>query len=620
MSGVFGVVLSKSQTKSLEPSRICCLADKMATAMAHRPWYMTDHLVDEPANLALGRIGIGIFNKGPQPIWNANRTVALVMAGEFYNRNQLDVDAPDDERLALALYERLGNNFASQLNGAFIIAIWDKNRHQLIVTNDRFGLYPLFYSCKGDQFSFAPEMNGILCDETFPRKLDLTALAQYIRFQHLLGDRTFFEEIKLLPNGSILIYDLRNSSYQLKSYWSFADIPYRPDITFNEAVEETGRLFRRAVQRLSGDSLQPGVFLSGGLDSRAILGLVERRPVISLTYGHHKSRDVYYARQIAQAVGSNHHWFDLPNGEWVKAQADFHLSLTEGFHSWIHAHGMSILPQARQLMEVNLTGWDGGTIMGHNDSIEPLQLHAVDNAALITRLFYLFNQKYTWPSTNEVEEHFLYCMPLQQQLRGVALDSFQAEIGPFLDSRPDVRGEYFYIRNHCSRLTQNFITFTRSHVEVRFPFFDYDLFEFLYSLPATVRGHKALYRAVFQREMPRLAYIPYDHDELLPTTQPVIRQIHTLGVKVKNRINRHLAPIFPQRFTLYADYEKYLRCELRTWAEEILFDRRTAERGIFDPNFLHTLMQRHVSGLEEWTIGKIAPIITYELMLRRFYD
>jgi len=96
--------------------------------------------------------------------------------------------------------------------------------------------------------------------------------------------------------------------------------------------------------------------------------------------------------------------------------------------------------------------------------------------------------------------------------------------------------------------------------------------------------------------------------------------MHALAVKLKRRFNRHLWPIFPERYTLYADYENYLRDELRSWAENILFDRRTAERGIFNPAFLRTLMDRHLSGLEEWTIGKIAPVITYEMMLRRFCD
>lgn len=625
MSGVFGVALSEGQRKrGFSPDYLSCLANKMATAMAHRPWVMTDRVADEQQGVALGRVGIGLFNPTPQPVWNATRTIALVMAGELYNRDELNPQGArrvePDEQFALALYEQLGADFVRRLNGVFIIAIWDQPRHRLIITNDRFGLYPLFYSHRGGHFIFAPEMKGVLCDETLPRTLDLTALAQYMRFQHLLGTRTFFEEIKLLPNATVLTYDLPGDQLTLKPYWSFADIPHRPDITFDEAVEEAGRLFRCAVQRMTGDAYRPGVFLSGGLDSRTILGFVQRRPVISLTYGRHDCRDVYYADRVAKAVGSDHHWFDLPNGEWVKEQADFHLDLTEGYHSWIHAHGLSIMPQARGLMDVNLTGWDGGTIMGHNDSVEPLQIYSVDDTALTTRLFNLFNQKYTWPSLDEAEEGFLYCEATGKQIRKRAFESFREEITPFFSYRPDVRGEYFYIRNHVCRLTHNFITFTRSHIEVRFPFFDYDLFDFLYSIPAQVRGHRALYHALIQREMPRLAYIPYDKDELLPTTHTRVRQIHAAGVKLKRRFNRHVWPLFSERPTLYADYENYLRQELRDWAENILYDRRTIEHGIFNPDFVRSLMQRHLSGMEEWTIGKLAAVMTYEMMLRKFYD
>ncbi|MEW6403723.1 MAG: asparagine synthase-related protein [Chloroflexota bacterium] len=616
MSGVFGIVDPNRQV------HIDNIVNTMAKAMSHRDWFVAESFVDDEYHLALGRIGIGIFNKMSQPVWNSSSTVALVMAGEFYDTNssQQNTSAGSDEYIALALYESLGDNFVSQLKGAFIIAIWDKSRRQLLIANDRFGLYPLYYAHINDKFIFAPEMKGVLCDNTFSRRLDWTALAQYMRFQHLLGERTFFEDIQVLPNASLLIYDWPTASLQIKSYWTFADIPYRPEVSFDEAVEETGRLFRKAVQRLSSDVYQPGLYLSGGLDSRAILGMIERRPVVSLNYGMRNCRDVYYAQRVAQTEGSDHHWFDLPNGDWVKEYVDFHLDLTEGFHSWIHAHGISTLAQARQLIDVNLTGWDGGTVMGHEESIEPLQYLAVDDTALMARLFYLFNQKYTWPSITETEERLLYNEPLGPQIFGLAFDSFRTELSSYLHYRADVRAEYFYLRNHCGRLTQNLVTFTRSHIEVRFPFFDYDLFDFLYSLPATLRGHRVLYRAVIQREFPRLAYIPYDHDEFLPTTHSVVRKVHAAGVKLQRSFNRHIGKFFPERYTLYADYETYLRDELRDWTEDILFDPRTTERGIFNPDFLHTLMNRHLSGLEVWTIGKIAPVMTYEMMLRRFCD
>jgi asparagine synthase (glutamine-hydrolysing) len=623
VSGVFGVVDARRQTN------IERLLSAMGRAMAHRDWYVVEMRTVAEHGLGLGRIGIGIFNRERQPVLSEDGNLMVFLSGEFHNTVGLrrDLEAKghhfrddSDLELVLRLYQEKGERFIYDLEGVFVLAIWDRPRQELIIANDRFGLYPLFYACYDGKLVFAPEMKGILCDDAFPRRLDLTALAQYIRFQHLLGERTFFEDIQLLPNASLLVYDLSTASCSVEPYWTFDGIPYRPEVRFDEAVEEVGRLLRCAVQRLSGDAYRPGVYLSGGLDSRTILGIVERRPVISLTYGTRNCRDVYYARRIAKAVGSDHHWFDLPDGEWVREHVDFHLDLTEGFHSWIHAHGISTLPQARQLMDVNLTGWDGGTVMGHPDSVEPLQVSAVDDAALITRMFYLFNQKYTWPSITEAEESLLYCEPIHKEVQGLACDSFRAETSRFLSYRSDVRGEYFYIYNHCRRLTHNMVTFARSHVEVRFPFFDYGLFGFLYSLPALVRGGRTLYRAVIQRETPRLAYIPYDHDESLPTPQPLIYGTHALTVKLKRRLNQHLWSIFPEHCTLYADYENYLRGELRDWAEDILFDRRTVERGIFNPTFLRSLMARHLSGLEEWTIGKIAPIMTYEMMLRRFYD
>ena len=623
MSGVFGVADSRGQAE------VGSLMDRMGAAMAHRDWYVVEAYADEQQGLGLGRIGIGIFNQECQPIRSEDGGLLVFLSGEFYNTLELcrDLEAKgypfrdnSDLELVLRLYQERGEEFIHDLEGVFVLVIWSRARQELIVANDRFGLYPTYYANYDGKLVFAPEMKGILCDPGFRKELNLTALAEYMRFQHLLGDKTFFENIQLLPGASLLTYDLSTASCSIKPYWTFDDIPYRPDVSFDEAVEEAGRLLRRAVQRLSGDTYRPGVYLSGGLDSRTILGLIERRPVVSLTYGMRNCRDVYYARRIARAVGSDHHWFDLPDGEWVKEQVDFHLDLTEGFHSWIHAHGISALPQARQLMDVNLTGWDGGTVMGDPDTIEPLQGDAVDDMALVTRLFCLLNQKYTWPGLNEAEEHLLYTDSLHGEMIGRAFASAREELSKYLAYRPDVRSGYFYINNHCRRLTFNMITFSRSHIEARFPFFDRDLFDFLHSLPAQVRADKLLFQTVIQRETPRLAYIPYDHDEFFPTAQPLVRGAHALSIKLMRRFNRHLYPIFAERYTLYADYENYLRGELREWAEAILFDRRTAERGIFAPAFLRTLMDRHLSGLEEWTIGKIAPIITYEMMLRRFYE
>jgi asparagine synthase (glutamine-hydrolysing) len=202
----------------------------------------------------------------------------------------------------------------------------------------------------------------------------------------------------------------------------------------------------------------------------------------------------------------------------------------------------------------------------------------------------------------------------------VAYDSFREELEPYLELRPDVKSEYFYLRNHEWRLTLNFVNFTRSHVEVRIPYYDYDLFDFMHSLPVDMRQDQRIYRPVMQKLLPELTYIPYDYDDFLPTTNSMIRNSHAALVKLKRRFNRHIWDIFPDHFTLYADYQNYLRTDLRQWAEDILYDQKTADREIFDLSFLKTLMKRHLSKMEDATIGKVAPLITYEMMLRHFYD
>jgi asparagine synthase (glutamine-hydrolysing) len=617
MGGIFGIADPKHKVN------IESLSERMGKSLSHKEWYVVDTYIDRTVQVAFGRVGIGIFNKATQPFWDSSHTIALLMAGEIYAASgswENNEKVQSHEKLILELYLKYGASFVEHLNGAFVCVIWDQNRKQLIIANDRYGLYPTYYTFYKGRLLFAPEVKAILQEEGFPKKLDMVALSQYMRFQHLLGQRTFFDGISLLPNASTLVFDILNERLEIKPYWTFADFPEQPKINFQEAVEQTGWLLRNAVRRLSGDSYRPGVYLSGGLDSRTILGLIKTRPVASLTYGVPDSRDVQYAHKIAAQAGSDHHYFNLSNPSWILEHVDLHLELTEGFHSWIHMHGMNTLEAARQFIEVNLTGWDGGTVMGHIECIEPLQHSAVDNIAFTNRLFHLYNQEYTWPSLTESEEMTLYAPPLEKRMRGVAFDSFREELDPYLYLRPDIRGELFYVNNHCHRLTQHMVTFTRSHIEVRFPFFDNDLLDFLYSIPAHIRGHRKLYREVIRRETPHLAVIPFDKEGFLPTTQFTIEKVHKFSVKLKRRFNRHIYPFFSDLKTLYVDYENHLRRELYPWASELLFDRRTIERRIFSEQGMRSLLSRHKSGLEEATIGKIAPLMTYEMMLRRLYD
>jgi asparagine synthase (glutamine-hydrolysing) len=613
MSGIFGIC-DPSMKTDVKP-----MVGEMFSAMCHRSWYCAEFEMGHPAGLAIGRIGVGIFNKTRQPVWNSSRTAALVWSGEIYNLPARVFPGQTEEQILLDLYNLEGINFASRLNGAFVLAIWDRTKDLLLIGTDRFGFYSLYYSTQGNRLVFAPEIKGVLCDRRISRQLDLAAQAQYMRFQQVLGDRTFFETIKRLPGATLLLFDTTSGAHSLQKYWSYHAIGLRSGISFQEAVDETGRLLSRAVERLSEDEYRPGVLLSGGLDSRTILGLTKRSDVNTFTYGAANSRDVYYASRIAKSEQSRHTWLNFVNGNWVLENLGFHFTLTEGFHSWIHAHGINLLPMMRERIDVNLTGWDGGTVMGHPALVESKPTTS-DDFALTVRQYHLLTRVHTWPSLTESEESLLYTPPALKMVQGLAFDSMRAELKCYLDYRKDVRGEFFFIDNHCMRLTHNMVVFGRSHVEYRFPYFDQDFFDFIYSLPASFRSGRRLYYSLIQRKTPRLAMIPYDKDEFLPTERKIVRLLQALTLRTKRRVNRHVYEVFPEKKSLYADYEKYLRHELRSWAEQILFSKRLEDRGIFNPAAIKSLMKRHISGREEWTIGKIAPIMTYEMVLREFCD
>ncbi|MFV2045681.1 MAG: asparagine synthetase B, partial [Anaerolineales bacterium] len=531
----------------------------------------------------------------------------------------------DDTELVLNAYLAYGSRFVTRLEGAFHLAILDQGSKELVIANDRFGLRPLYWSKYQGRFAFAPEVKALLADPDFEKQLNLTAVAEFMRFEHLLGEKTFFEGISLLPVASLLRYQLVDKSLTITPYWEFPQsLSLSPQTPYPEIVEETARLFQQAVEKLATDTHRVGLYLSGGLDSRLIGACLakNRSGFPTVSYGSKDCIDVLLSERISSVIGGTHHYFEFTDGRWVRENAHLHLDLTEGHHSWVHSHGISTLGQVRSIMDVNLTGWGVHWGLGGN-SWDPLLHDATDNWAFECYLFHLHTQKYTWPGLTEAEAHCLFTDEYQTRLQGLAFDSLRSQARKLRDYPMEQQAEYFFILHHNRRLTQNFVVFNSSHVENRFPGYDYELFDFINSIPATLRANRKLQQDVIEYVNPRLALIPRDRDGLLFTRKRSRRVPHHIFTRLKQRINRHLAPVFQFPSQYYADYEKWLRTDLRSWATDVLLDGRMANRGIFNMEFIKSLLMqldRPFSGAETHTIGKVAPIMTFEMMLREYFD
>ncbi len=631
MSGLFGLFesahLHGAHLNGAQPAVEAAAC--MGAAMRHSARLLVEQA---PAGKvgALGRIGLGIFNRGAQPLSAAGGQVLLTLCGELYHQQQrrealvragLLAPDSDDAALALQLYLAEGAAGLTELDGAFVVAVWDERSGLLALVNDRFGLYPHYYAHVAGLFAFAPEIKGVVAVPRIPRKLDTTAVAQHVRFQHLLGDRTWLEDVKLLPPATLLTYRPQDDRCELRRYWDYAAIRPETGVGFGEAVEETVRRFQRAIDAMTQPPARVGVYLSGGLDGRTILGFIDPAiPVETFTFGAGGSRDVIYGQALAQRAGRPNRSYALDDGRWVLQHTDAHQTLVEGMHSWMHAHGMSTLAEAGSLIDVHLSGWDGGTTMGgriDEYDTDHLYRHAPDEATLSNRLYEAFCRTFTWPGLTDAEAEPLFLDP---SIGAAARASFDAELAQTVHYASPYRSDFFYIEQHCRRATQNMIVFQRSAFEVRCPFFDYGVIEWLYALPEQIHCVPEFHRAVMTRRLPALARIPHEKDNLPPHSNPLVRGAGR-GLRLAQRaVNKVVGPRFPTAPRLYADYENYLRSDLRPWAEEILFDQRTLERGIFDPAAVRGLWERHQRGDELWTIGKLASLITVESMMRTFID
>ncbi len=276
-----------------------------------------------------GRIGLGHrrlsiidLATGTQPLSNEDGSTWIVFNGEIYNfqalRAQLEArghrfSTKTDTETIVHLYEDRKEACVQALNGMFAFAIWDEGPGRLLLARDRFGIKPLFYSWDGRRLLFASEMKAIV--EVLPdRNIDLEALHDYLSLNYIPGPRTIYREIRKLQPGHVLVAEAHG--VRIHRYW---DVPYGQDagsrdktqVGREEAAAELLCQLRRAVADQMVSDVPLGVFLSGGLDSSTLVALmseVSDRPVRTFSIGFEEQgyNELPRARSVASRFGTDH--------------------------------------------------------------------------------------------------------------------------------------------------------------------------------------------------------------------------------------------------------------------------------------------------------------------------
>jgi len=300
------------------------LVGEMSAGLAHRGPDGDGILVDNRMSLAHRRLAVlDLSDRGRQPM--VYRNLAIVYNGEVYNYRELRAEletvgetflSDTDTEVVLHAYARWGTEFLGKLNGMFAMAIYDSVRGSLLLARDRLGIKPLYYCNRAGRWMFASEIKALVpaLDST---ELDTDALVDYLTYRFVPDDKTLFKDVRRLAPGHYMVVDLNTGDYECRTYWHVDYVPNTQSI--DENAEQVRALLRTAVRRRLVADVPLGAYLSGGLDSSAIVALmaeVSDRPVetYTVTFGDSPLSEAGHAQLVADRFGTNHHEINVEMG------------------------------------------------------------------------------------------------------------------------------------------------------------------------------------------------------------------------------------------------------------------------------------------------------------------
>jgi asparagine synthase (glutamine-hydrolysing) len=279
--------------------------------------------------IALGHRRLSIIDTssaGNQPFHSFDGKQTLVFNGEIYNyrelRNELNYpfSTGSDTEVLLAAYRQWGMSFLNKLNGMFAFALWDEEQRQLIIARDRLGIKPLYYCQKGALFAFSSEMRGLLESGLVERKMNTAVIDEYLRYQTVHAPRTILKDVYVLEPGHYILSN--DSGLETRKWWGLSENATPVSEDRKENLVDIFNLLQDSVSLRMRADVPFGAFLSGGIDSSAVVGLmasVSTKPIetFSVTFDEKAFSEASYAELIAKRFNTNHNEIRLTADDFM---------------------------------------------------------------------------------------------------------------------------------------------------------------------------------------------------------------------------------------------------------------------------------------------------------------
>ena len=601
---------------------------RMTRTVAHRGPDAEGLHVD--GNVGLGHRRLSILDLSPeanQPMASKDGSVHIVYNGEIYNFREVRAELEaqgcafrtrSDTEVILCLYEKMGPSFVDRLSGMFALAIWDARRQTLVLVRDRIGIKPLYYHVGPSHIVFASELKALLVDPRTSTEIDHAALSDYLHLLSIPDPRSILCGVKKLSPGHLLL--VRRGQVEERPYWRIP-LPKDPrPISLNEASREFEEQFEAAVHSHLVSDVPVGAFLSGGVDSSAVVSFMEPAAragmyTFSTTFrGLETFDEGPFARRVADQYGTNHREIDLgSDAAQALPKLAWHCDEPFAVSSGLALYFLSRC--ARQNVKVVLTGDGGDEVFGgytwkHNDFPPvahrlPEWLHGLmRTAAAVGR-----RAAPTMDLWRRLENLIL---PGERYLRSFTCFQNEELVGlvnpdvlPQLQSAwsNNITQRYFdeshgheeltrklYTDMHSTLVSEMLTKVDRltmaSGLEARVPFLDHHLVEWAFGLPARLKMEgsegKLLVKHALHSRLPRDIIYRAKHGFTVP-----------LG--------------------------RWLRHELRDLVHDLLSASSVRRRGIFEPQAVTSLVEKHQSGSDD--IGnRVFALMMLELWWREIMD
>ena len=348
MCGITGIVGNNLSSSVYQPA-----IQKMTDAIAHRGPNSQGLWNDEHCFFGHRRLSIiDLSEAGNQPFISQDGRYILIYNGELYNYKDLKFELQraehgsknipyifktnTDTEVILASYLRWGNNCMKRFNGMFAFAIWDTVEQKLLIARDRLGVKPLYYQYKNNTLVFASEIRALIYSGIVDKKINPSSVAEYIQYATVHAPNTMLQDVKVLMPGNFL--ELHQNNLTISQYWNINDYTKsKQDLSYKETCQKVNELLTASVERRLVADVPFGAFLSGGIDSSAIVGLMskvssEKIQTFNVSFDEGEFSEAKYAKQIAQKFNTQHHEIKL-------TPADFLNQLPEALSAIDHPSG-----------------------------------------------------------------------------------------------------------------------------------------------------------------------------------------------------------------------------------------------------------------------------------------